>query len=109
MNEVFRQNIALQKRIDHIKTKGTGIANLGQVPISFGGSVKSKTPLPQPKFVGNGGRFTSRRKTNVEVPSEFFIDKQGILRKNSLNFFQKKKEGERVRDENQKMAGRILS
>jgi hypothetical protein len=43
------------------------------------------------------------------VPSEFFIDKQGILRKNSLNFFQKKKEGERVRDENQKMAGRILS
>ena len=65
---------------------------------------KSKTPL-----ASTGGRFASRRKTNAEIPSEFFVGEDGFIRKNSLNFFAKKKEAERIDQENQKMATRLLS
>lgn len=42
------------------------------------------------------------------MSTEFFMDQDGILRKNSLNFFAKKKEAERIDNENTKMASRLL-
>ena len=43
------------------------------------------------------------------MTSEFFVSQDGMLSKNSLNFFAKKKEAERIDKENTKMASRLLS
>ena len=48
MTDIWRQNLALQKRLDVIKSKGTGISNLQELT-----KAKSRTPM------GNAGGFRS--------------------------------------------------
>lgn len=48
MTDIYRRNLALQKRLDVIKFKGTGISNLQELT-----KVKSRTPM------GNSSGFRS--------------------------------------------------
>ena len=101
---MYRENIALQRRLDSIKHRGAGISNLGGggSVASFGlSSVHSRTPL------AHGGRRGSRSRAGVSPPR---LDSgKAIAYKGSLNFLAKKKEALRIDSENLKMAKRIVS
>ena len=95
MGHVFKQNIALQKRLDTIKQRGPG----GSYPSpSYYASKISRTPA------GHGARGSARGKTGFS-PSQT----DGFASKGSLNFVAKKREALRIDSENLKMAKRIVN
>ena len=96
--EIYRKNLLLQRKLDEIKMRGTGINNVRPIittPLSAK-NASSERPLNM-SHVHQINLGKSFNKGHDEI----------ILTQGSLNYLVKKREAQRIDRENFKMAGRI--